>query len=371
MIRVSSKIRKRGQSHFRPRRYASLPENRDSPPAARVSTGFAEVPPMSLCRQLVLSVTGMLVAALLAGLRPAQAIEGTTGHYQLGCNGFLAGVMPPEPGTYFQSFSSFYSGGSGTFDLPIAGRLYENVETSVFVEQLRFTHVTGFSILGADWAVAATLPFAGVRTSGTELPGPLRVEDYMANVGDISVAPVILGWHNDLHHWLVGAQVFMPTGDYRTGRLSSTGLNYWTIEPLLGYSFLDKTQGRELTLFLGWDYNTQNPSTGYHSGSELHLDWNAALHMHNLAVGVGGYVYQQVSGDSGPGARLGPFEGRTYALGPQVMWTTMLGIPVQFKYLKEFSTANRVQGETFWINVGVEIGKGGLRDVLAGSGDSR
>jgi hypothetical protein len=35
-----------------------------------------------------------------------------------------------------------------------------------------------------------------------------------------------------------------------------------------------------------------------------------------FSLGVGGYVYRQVTGDSGPGAHLGPFEGQVVAVGP-------------------------------------------------------
>jgi Putative MetA-pathway of phenol degradation len=49
-----------------------------------------------------------------------------------------------------------------------------------------------------------------------------------------------------------------------------------------------------------------------------------ALNQHfpfGLAAGVGGYFYQQITGDSGSGATLGPFRGRVAGVGPLLSYT--------------------------------------------------
>ncbi|WP_245445151.1 transporter [Pseudaminobacter soli (ex Li et al. 2025)] len=38
----------------------------------------------------------------------------------------------------------------------------------------------------------------------------------------------------------------------------------------------------------------------------------------HLQLGVVGYAYQQLSGDSGQGAVLGPFESRVFGIGPEI-----------------------------------------------------
>ncbi len=53
-------------------------------------------------------------------------------------------------------------------------------------------------------------------------------------------------------------------------------------------------------------------------------------------VGLVGYVYDQLSGDSGPGARLGPFESRVLGLGPQLGLIVPLGETQAYLNLKGY-----------------------------------
>jgi hypothetical protein len=69
----------------------------------------------------------------------------------------------------------------------------------------------------------------------------------------------------------------------------------------------------------------------------------------SFGIGINGFYYDQVTGDSGVGARLGSFEGRAAALGPVVNWNFGIGkIPVStsFKYFHEFDVKNRLEGDS-------------------------
>ena len=50
-----------------------------------------------------------------------------------------------------------------------------------------------------------------------------------------------------------------------------------------------------------------------------------------FAAELMGYHYQQITGDSGPGATLGSFEGRVTGLGPDITYTLMCGNPDQHR----------------------------------------
>jgi len=72
-----------------------------------------------------------------------------------------------------------------------------------------------------------------------------------------------------------------------------------------------------------------------------------------LGIGVNGFFYQQVSGDSGSGARLGDFEGRTAGVGPIVTLIMIIGksaLTVQVKWLPELDTRNRLEGDWVWVS---------------------
>ena len=53
------------------------------------------------------------------------------------------------------------------------------------------------------------------------------------------------------------------------------------------------------------------------SGTDAHLDWAISPYLNDkFHIGAVGYFYNQISGDSGAGARLGGFESRVAGIGP-------------------------------------------------------
>jgi hypothetical protein len=62
-----------------------------------------------------------------------------------------------------------------------------------------------------------------------------------------------------------------------------------------------------------------NPTTKYQSGVDFHLDWGASQFLSKqFFVGLVGYAYDQLSADSGSGDKVGAFESRVFAVGPQL-----------------------------------------------------
>jgi hypothetical protein len=87
-----------------------------------------------------------------------------------------------------------------------------------------------------------------------------------------------------------------------------------------------------------------------HSGESdpLHV---TPFHPYAINVGLTGYFNQQVTGESGSGARLGAFEGQTVAIGPCVTFNGTIGkhpIGVNLRYYNELTVTNRLDGQSFW-----------------------
>ena len=60
-------------------------------------------------------------------------------------------------------------------------------------------------------------------------------------------------------------------------------------------------------------WSTRNPATDYQNGDAFTWEWAVGKAWTNgLKIGVAGYAYQQITGDSGSGAKLGPFKGRVF-----------------------------------------------------------
>ncbi len=75
-----------------------------------------------------------------------------------------------------------------------------------------------------------------------------------------------------------------------------------------------------------------------------------------IAHGVSGFCYQQVSGDSGPGATRGGLVGRSAGPGPVLNLSQIFGNKkpaIQAKWLPEFDTANRCEGNRLRLTAGI------------------
>ena len=98
----------------------------------------------------------------------------------------------------------------------------------------------------------------------------------------------------------------------------------------------------------GLTCNWENSDIQYKNGIDSHLDWAASQFLSaNWEVGIAGYVYYQLTGDSGSGARLGPFKSKVASIGPEVGYVfTIAGQPayVNLRGYWEFWAENRLQG---------------------------
>ncbi len=75
-----------------------------------------------------------------------------------------------------------------------------------------------------------------------------------------------------------------------------------------------------------------------------------------VLVGLVGYVYQQVTGDSGSGATLGDFKSGVVGIGPQVGFLFPVGDMQGYLNLKgyaEFAAEHRPEGWNVWLTFAV------------------
>ncbi|WP_367142042.1 transporter [Rhodoplanes sp.] len=73
-----------------------------------------------------------------------------------------------------------------------------------------------------------------------------------------------------------------------------------------------------------------------------------------LQIGLVGYLYQQISCDSGTGARVGCFESRVMSVGAQVGYIVPMGEVqgyLNLKAYKEFESENRPEGWNVWLTL--------------------
>src|SRR6185436_14746533 len=119
--------------------------------------------------------------------------------------------------------------------------------------------------------------------------------------------------------FMVYATTGIPAGAYQLNRLSALGIGHWAADGGVGYTYLNEKAGIEGSIVFGLTYDFINPYTQYQSGTDAHLDWALSpLLTDKFHIGAVGYVYNQITGDSGLGARLGDFRSRVAGIGPQI-----------------------------------------------------
>jgi hypothetical protein len=143
----------------------------------------------------------------------------------------------------------------------------------------------------------------------------------------------------------------IPTGTYDPNRLSNLSLGFVAVDAGAGYTYLNPQNGNEFSIVGGLTYNFINPSLQYQNGIDSHIDW-AASHFisKSVHIGIAGYFYQQLTADSGSGAKLGDFIGRTVGIGPQIGFLFPLGKDHQgylnLRGYRDLATENRPSGWT-------------------------
>ena len=295
-------------------------------------------------------------AISLAEPSAALAVEGGAGFYLLGSKGSLAGVVPP-PGIYLQSDDYFYSGdagisgnGSAQQAFPIGGIVAAGVEADAYYKIGTTLWVLPDTVLGGNLGLSASVVGGWKDVSASLIIEPLggiALQDDNTAFGD-PVLAAMLGWHRGNWHWNVGTMINVPIGQWEEGRLANLGFNRWAVDLNSAVTWLDPASGFEISGVIGVTLNFENPDTDYKSGTELHLEFAAVQNLSKRsALGVAGYHYDQVSGDSGSGARLGAFEGRVTAIGPLAKYTFDVGdthLSSNLRWFAEFDTENRLEG---------------------------
>ena len=110
-----------------------------------------------------------------------------------------------------------------------------------------------------------------------------------------------------VHNWMTYLTGDIPVGDYDSERLSNVGIGHAAVDAGGGYTYLDEKTGREFSAVFGLTYNFENPDTDYRSGIDSHLDFAASQFLSaHWQVGIAGYAYYQLTGDSGSGATSAP-----------------------------------------------------------------
>jgi hypothetical protein len=327
---------------------------------------------------------GYFIAAVFAlsyGLIPGIALadEGGVSFWLPGFFGSLAAV-PTGPGFGLNTFFYDTDVNAGA-NVAIArefeiGRLNPtltltasaSVHNNTGLEWINPIYAFATPILGGQLSVGAggLVGYGSTTLSGTvtasippfSVTRSDNITDTVFGNGDL-YPQVFWKWHDGVNNVLLYATGDAPVGAYSSSSLANLGIGHGAADGGFGYTYLDQKTGREFSAVAGFTYNLVNTSTNYQNGVDFHLDWGASQYLSKQwFVGVVGYVYDQVTGDSGSRDFVGSFESRVIGLGPQFGYIFSLGKfdglgemqgYLNLKGYGEFDAQNRPSGLNVWL----------------------
>lgn len=290
---------------------------------------------------------GCLVAAATA---QTQAAEYGFSTYGLGGTAFGAGVTPP-PGTYVTTVSAFYAadiGGSINFGGVVVNA---GAEVEAFSSALNVLYVPQGKLFGGSVGLALTVPVGHIDVDATVTAGVLTAsrETDGWGLGDIASRAQI-GWQSGDFAHMAYVQAVAPTGRWDPGFSPIIGLHRPGIDTGWAFTWTHKPTKLQFNGAAGFTFNFENTETDYRTGNEFHFEWAIG---HEFApgfmLGVVGYDYRQLTGDSGSGAVLGPQKGRVDAIGPGLSYTTVIGktpVILNLRHYHEFNADKRWEGNS-------------------------
>jgi|SRR5271166_3043989 len=312
----------------------------------------------------VLCASAPLIFGAFALLsRQAIADEGGVSFWLPGTYGSLSAV-PAVPGWSFSVFNYYDSvSAANGADFVRGGGIVAGVNSRIDFLFVNPAYVFATPVLGGQASLGMGALFGPDTTSAFGAvtgPGsaslPVNRTDSVFGVGDLYPTGS-LRWNwgvNSVMTYLTGD---IPVGLYNAQQLASLGIGHGAVDAGSGYTYFDPQTGHEFSAVIGATYNFINPATQYKNGIDGHLDWGASQFLSaSLQVGVVGYVYDQLTGDSGSGAKLGPFESRVIGIGPQIGYLfPVAGIQgyVNLKAYGEFDARNRPSGWNAWLTLSI------------------
>jgi len=315
---------------------------------------------MADSRVLVKCLTALGTGLALVA-SPGWADEGGVSFWLPGQMGSFAAVAA-EPGwsvpvLYFHDSAS----ANASKNFVIGGKLVAGVDATADLVFMLPGYTFKEPVLGGQAAVSVGWAFGTYKaTANVAVTGPLgntiteSRTDKLTGGSDLYPLGTVK-WNDGNNNWLLYAMGDIPVGAYSLGRLANIGINHAAIDGGGGYTYLDPKKGHEFSITGGFTYNWENTDTHYKNGIDSHVDWALAQFLNEqLYVGIAGYGYWQVTGDSGSGAILGDNKGRVYGIGPQAGWFFPFGGSkgvVSLRVNWEFGEQNRAAGWNAFVSL--------------------
>ena len=301
------------------------------------------------------TVAGSLLASsiLAAVASGALAAEGSTTHYYAGLQGALGFALPPSPGLSVDNV--LWSESGHVDETVLAWEVIDDVDIDTMLDIVVATYAFDARLLGGTYSVAVYVPFGSVSVSGYDASGD-RVDEHAFGLGDVEVVPFQLHWNRGDFYFKLSQSIVLPVGSFDEDRIANVGQGHWSFDTVGAVTYYNPNWGTEVSAALGLMHNSENTDTEYRTQNESHFDFAINQYLtEGFALGIQGYRLNQLKGDSGEGALLGPLEGFSRGIGAGFKWLPAAGhgdLVVSAAYMSDFEARDgRVESEHAQLSV--------------------
>ncbi len=317
------------------------------------------------------------VAAFTLTSGISRADEDGVSFWVPGFFGSLA-ATPQQPGWSFAAINYFTdvsaSGNAalsreitiGQFNPALNVSINANIAAKADFQFFAPTYVFATPFLGGQASASLLTAFGSNDTAlnatlaGTVGPIPfsrtIDLSQTTVGIGDL-VPQFAVRWNAGVNNYMTYLTGDIPAGVYSSSNLANLGIGHGAIDGGVGYTYFDQKAGHEFSAVFGLTGNFKNTSTGYTNGIDSHLDWGASQFLtKQLQIGLVGYVYKQLTPDSGCAAILCPFESQVLGVGPQIGYLFPVGNMQGYLNLKgyrEFDNEDRPDGWNVWLTFSI------------------
>lgn len=251
---------------------------------------------------------------------------------------------PLPPGLYYTNSTKLLTGSLKDDNGNDMGLdLNAPASTSIFI------YTPGLKVLGGDYRAWLAVPLImAEETISNPMFGPVGKHSKTA-IANIDLHFADITWTLAPGQFLSsGLGVIATTGYWKQGKTSTSG-NYWSINPRVGYSFMNPDWN--ISLEGHYFYNFENKDNQYESGDELFIDATFLKKfdfLEGIQIGPIGYVREQVTDDKNNGTQYyGTTNGkaRQIGVGAQVLKDFGRGVFVGLSWSKDIETRNTVSND--------------------------
>ncbi len=300
-------------------------------------------------------ISQIFAITLVVSQTSAHAGEGAFSNYFPGAYGALLPGVAPEPGPVFANVNLLYR---GTANRAVKeGQIQTSIKSTAFYSLFQGLHVWDAPAIGGRFAVGGYVPIGYASFTGS-IAGLSRSQDDAA-LGDIGLIPASFYWSSGNFHSNLYSLIIAPTGSYSSTSAVNIGRNYWSLDLVAALTWFNPESGTEFSIVPGFMFNTENKDTQYKTGTEFHVDFMFNQFVsEDLALGLHGYAYRQLTGDSGAGALLGDFKGEAFGIGPAVSWIPKSAggaVAISASWVHDVHSKNRLSGDYGTVSLSIQF----------------